>query len=105
MMKIFLFLFGLLLFLNLSGGEVWAGACDTGESIHERRKIHGPANIRDKPNGKVIASLPMGYEVLALKNLPFKNSNGKDAYWFYIQWAKGQKTRSGWTHEQNIICD
>lgn len=83
----------------------FSGACDTGESIFEQRKIHGPANIREKPNGRVIASLPMGYQVVALKNLPFKNSQGKESYWFFIQWKKDGLTRQGWTHEGNIICD
>ncbi|MDX1386914.1 MAG: hypothetical protein R3257_04940 [bacterium] len=82
-----------------------ARACDTGPSIHEQRKIHGPANIRSEPNGQNIASLPMGYEVLALKNLPFKNAKGKESYWFFIQWQQSGKTRQGWTHENNIICD
>jgi len=88
-----------------TSGTVWAGACDEGDSIHEQRKIHGPANIRTKPNGKLITSLPMGFEVLALKNLPFKNSKGKESFWFYIQWKKAGLTHHGWTHENNIICD
>lgn len=105
MKRIVLFLACILAFTALSQGTAWAGACDEGDSIHERRKIHGPANIRDKPNGKVIASLPMGFEVLALKNLPFKNSKGKENFWFYIQWKKAGQTHHGWTFENNIICD
>jgi len=104
-LKILIFLIGLLIFPLGMPGNIWAGACDEGDPIHEQRKVHGPANIRDKPNGKVVASLPMGFEVLALKNLPFKNSKGKESFWFFIQWKKAGKSREGWTHENNIICD
>ena len=104
-MKIFLFI--ILCGLTFLSSSVFAGACDVGENLNENRKIDGPANIRKSPtsSSEIITSLPNQKEVTVKKNLAFKEKKNQQQYWLFIEWQENGKTLSGWTHENNIICD
>ncbi len=99
------FTLAILLSLILVSTNSHAGACDIGEDLNKERRIDGPANIRYKPNGKVIAILPEQRVVVVRKHLYFKNKKGASKDWFFIEWDEGGKTKSGWTFWKNIICD
>ncbi len=58
-----------------------------------RAAIHGPANLRDAPEGKLIGSLPdqMDVFVEAQKN-----------EWYYVRLFQPRQCETGWTHAKNL---
>ena len=66
----------------------------TGDPISLRRTIDGPANLRDKPNGKVLFSFENGHTVLLL-------AQAND--WFLVRSYWDRPCESGWTHKKNLL--
>lgn len=90
-----------------SASNVIAGSCDPASEAGNVRRIDGPANIRENPDSKskVVASLPNGSSATIRGYNEQKRGYGKVEIWYRIEWVQNGKTFSGWTHEQNIICD
>jgi hypothetical protein len=106
MLTRYLFLSGLAIGMSITVCNAQAGACDpeTESQEHSQRWVDGPANVRMAPNGRVIASIP-NKTVVTLIGFQEVTANRIMEIWYHIRWKQGGKTRDGWTHEQNIICD
>jgi hypothetical protein len=59
-----------------------------------RRIIDGPANLRDKPSGKVIGTFPHKFVVLL---------EGQKGDWFYLRGYSERACEGGWTYKTNIF--
>jgi len=71
------------------GGTLLKGA-----PISLRRVIDGPANLRDKPSGRVITSFPHKFTVLL---------EGQKGDWYYLRGYKDRPCDAGWTYKSNIF--
>jgi len=101
-----LFLSGLLISGYLVSLNVQGGACDPESESreHHQRRVDGPANARLAPGGKIIGSIPNRAVVTLIGFQEIDESSGA-VVWYHLKWKQGGKTRDGWTHEQNIVCD
>jgi hypothetical protein len=75
--------------------ETVGGKSLQGDPESLRKKIDGPANIRDAPEGKVIGSFPDQYIVLAL---------AQKGEWFLVRGYWEDPCVSGWTHRKNLVA-
>jgi hypothetical protein len=66
----------------------------TGAPTSLRRIIDGPANLRDKPSGKIIGTLPHKFIVLL---------EGQKDDWFYLRGYSERPCEGGWTYKTNIF--
>ena len=81
--------------------SIIAGWCEVEDFIKQGVELHidGPANVRSKPNGKILYSLAQDTAVHVEKTTLV----GK-AKWYLVRWQQSGKTLKGWTHQQNIFC-
>ncbi|MBC7693154.1 MAG: hypothetical protein H7222_15425 [Methylotenera sp.] len=59
-----------------------------------RRRIDGPANIRDAPDGSIIGSFPNRFIVLL---------TAQKGDWYQIQGYWERACETGWTHKKNLL--
>ena len=97
---------GLAIGIALLSCSAQGGGCSPEAETHEhsQRMIDGPANVRLTPAGKAIGSIP-DQTAVTLTGFREVSGNGRPAVWYHVSWVQNGQSRSGWTHEQNIICD
>lgn len=90
-------------FLVSSPAPSFAGACGQEGEIGLTRRIDGPANLRDKPGGKLVNALPNGTSVNILEYQAIKKP--KFQSWYLVEYTENGIKYNAWTHEQNLVCD
>ena len=70
------------------------GKLASGPPISLRRIVDGPANLRDKPGGKVINTFPHKFVVLI---------EAKKEDWYYIRGYSDRPCDGGWTYKTNLF--
>ena len=65
-----------------------------GDVMALRRKIDGPANLRDSPSGKIVGTFPDKFVVLI---------QGQKDDWFLISGYWERSCETGWTHKKNLL--